>query len=99
VAGLYWQGFYWQGYISDLKAKTLDFEDILSNIKTSELEGNKARARDGQPTIQTIGWVGTPFCRAPTRPCATARFSQSLAPAASFSMRMPWSWAVMAMSI
>jgi uncharacterized membrane-anchored protein len=50
-----------EGYVKDEDAKDMDYDDLLKEIKDSEVEENKQRKENGYEPIYTIGWASKPF--------------------------------------
>jgi uncharacterized membrane-anchored protein len=49
------------GYVKDDDAEDIDYNELLNEIKVSQIEENKERAAGGYDTITIIGWAATPF--------------------------------------
>jgi len=48
------------GYVSDADAATIDYDDLLQNIKDSISESNTERQKQGFPTVTLVGWASAP---------------------------------------
>ncbi len=49
------------GYVSDENADTLDYEDLLSQMKEDTRNSSKQRVQQGYEPIELIGWAAKPF--------------------------------------
>lgn len=49
------------GFIQDEDAKTLDYAELLADMKQGTLDNNTARAEQGFPAIELVGWARPPF--------------------------------------
>jgi uncharacterized membrane-anchored protein len=49
------------GYVSDENADTLDYDELLSQMKEDTLESSKQRVQQGYEPIKLIGWASKPF--------------------------------------
>lgn len=49
------------GYIDDEDAQELDYAELLEQMQTDTKESNKARAAEGYPTMELVGWAVSPF--------------------------------------
>lgn len=49
------------GYVKDDEADKINYNDMLKEIKESEVESNKKRTEQGYEPIHFIGWAETPF--------------------------------------
>lgn len=49
------------GHVKDDDAEDIDYTELLSDMKKSELEGNSERAKSGYPSIEIIGWAQAPY--------------------------------------
>ncbi len=47
-------------YVSDKDAETTNYDEYLQEIQKGEPDTNKAREKDGYPTMQTVGWAQPP---------------------------------------
>ncbi|MBB3591419.1 putative membrane-anchored protein [Rhizobium sp. BK529] len=48
------------GYVSDADAQTIDYDELLQNIKDSIAEKNAERQKQGFPTVTLFGWASAP---------------------------------------
>ncbi|MCP4490225.1 MAG: DUF2167 domain-containing protein [Gammaproteobacteria bacterium] len=49
------------GYVSDENADSIDYDDLLSQMKDDTEASSKERARHGYESIQLIGWAAMPY--------------------------------------
>ncbi len=49
------------GYINDEDAKKIDYDDLLSQMKSDADATNKEREKLGYPSINLVGWASEPF--------------------------------------
>jgi uncharacterized membrane-anchored protein len=49
------------GYVSDENADTLDYDDLLSQMKEDTSVSSKQRVQQGYEPIELIGWASEPF--------------------------------------
>jgi len=49
------------GYISDEDANDIDYDEMLEELKSDEIEQNKLRQESGFPSINIVGWATTPY--------------------------------------
>ncbi len=49
------------GYVSDENADTLDYSDLLSQMKEDTRDSSKQRVQQGYEPIELIGWASEPF--------------------------------------
>jgi len=54
------------GYVSDENADSLDYDDLLSQMKDDTRESSKERVRKGYTGIELIGWAAEPYYDANT---------------------------------
>ena len=50
-----------EGYINDDDAADLDYGDLLKEMQTDTRDANPARAQEGYPTVELMGWASPPF--------------------------------------
>jgi len=50
-----------EGYINDDDAVDLDYNDLLKEMQSDTRDANPARAQEGYPTVELIGWASPPF--------------------------------------
>lgn len=55
------------GYIDDDDAKSLDYDELLKQMKEDTQAGNSERKKLGYPAIDFIGWASAPFYDANTK--------------------------------
>ena len=48
------------GYVSDADASTIDYAELLTQLRQGEEQDNQARAADGYATINLVGWAQQP---------------------------------------
>lgn len=48
------------GYVKDEDAESLDYDELLEQMKKDAAEANKLRAEKGYPTVELIGWAARP---------------------------------------
>lgn len=48
------------GYVNDADAKTLNYDKVLSDMKTETVDANKARREEGFEPITLVGWAEPP---------------------------------------
>jgi uncharacterized membrane-anchored protein len=49
------------GHVKDDDAAKLDYDDLLKEIQSAEVEENKERQKLGYPTLHTAAWAARPF--------------------------------------
>ncbi|MDQ0110405.1 putative membrane-anchored protein [Chitinophaga terrae (ex Kim and Jung 2007)] len=49
------------GYIKDDDAEKINYDDLLKDIRESEVESNKERVKEGYEPIHLVGWAQHPF--------------------------------------
>lgn len=49
------------GYVKDEDADKLDYDQMLKDLKESEIDENKEREKEGYGPIHTLGWATKPF--------------------------------------
>jgi uncharacterized membrane-anchored protein len=49
------------GYVKDEDSEDIDYEELLTNMKTETSEANTERLKLGYPNIQLIGWASKPY--------------------------------------
>jgi len=49
------------GYVSDEDADSLDYTDLLKQMKKDTAEASKERVKQGYETIELVGWASPPF--------------------------------------
>ena len=49
-----------EGYVSDEEASTIDFDQMLQDMKDGSAEENEARREAGYPTVELVGWASPP---------------------------------------
>lgn len=49
------------GYIDDEDAEDIDYDDLLSEMKSDMKESNKQRVQMGYGTVDLLGWAAKPF--------------------------------------
>ncbi|MFK7806948.1 MAG: DUF2167 domain-containing protein [Saprospiraceae bacterium] len=50
-----------EGYIDDADAKDIDYDELLSTIKSETEAMNEVRLENGYPEVHVIGWASPPF--------------------------------------
>lgn len=50
-----------EGYIDDEDAQDLDYSELLEQMQSDTQDNNEARAAEGYPTMQLLGWAVPPF--------------------------------------
>lgn len=50
-----------EGYVADDDAKSIDYDEMLANMKESTLAGNEDRTKAGYDSITLIGWASPPY--------------------------------------
>lgn len=48
------------GYVSDEDANTIDYDELLSDIQSSQIENNRWREQNGYEPIEIVGWAESP---------------------------------------
>ena len=48
------------GYVKDNDAAKLNYDDLLKQMKSESTNSNKARQKEGYPTVELIGWATKP---------------------------------------
>jgi len=49
------------GYVKDDDADDIDYDDMLEQLKTDQIEENKLRSQMGYDPIEVIGWASQPY--------------------------------------
>ncbi|PQJ12846.1 DUF2167 domain-containing protein [Flavipsychrobacter stenotrophus] len=49
------------GYVKDEDADKINYDDLLKNVQGEEAENNKARAKEGYPSIHLLDWAAKPY--------------------------------------
>ena len=49
------------GYVSDEDADSLDYDELLEQMKASVAASNKEREEQGYESLQLVGWAETPY--------------------------------------
>lgn len=49
------------GYVKDGDADKIDYDDLMKDIRKSEAEANKERAKEGYESIHMLGWAEKPY--------------------------------------
>jgi len=49
------------GYVKDDDADKIDYDDLMKNMKTEEVDDNKQRVKEGYQPAYLIGWAAKPF--------------------------------------
>jgi len=50
-----------EGYINDDDAADLNYDDLLKEMQQDTRDANPARAQEGYPTVELVGWASPPF--------------------------------------
>jgi len=48
------------GYVKDDDARSINYDDLLKQMQEDTSEGNKARKKEGYPTVDLLGWAEQP---------------------------------------
>jgi uncharacterized membrane-anchored protein len=48
------------GYVKDDDAAKLNYDDLLKKMRSAAAESNKARVKEGYPSVELIGWAAKP---------------------------------------
>jgi uncharacterized membrane-anchored protein len=54
------------GYVSDADAKTIDYDELLSQMQADTAEASKEREKEGGATVALVGWAKRPYYDAAT---------------------------------
>jgi uncharacterized membrane-anchored protein len=54
------------GYVKDDDASKINYDDLLKKMQAGVAESNKARKREGYPTVELLGWAAPPHYDAAT---------------------------------
>lgn len=49
------------GYVKDDDANSIDYEELLAEMKKSMQEANEERTKNGFPTMDIVGWASKPY--------------------------------------
>ncbi|RYG44155.1 MAG: DUF2167 domain-containing protein [Chitinophagaceae bacterium] len=49
------------GYVNDEDAESIDYDEILKEMKTDQVESNKQRQAAGVATMEIVGWAAKPY--------------------------------------
>jgi uncharacterized membrane-anchored protein len=49
-----------EGYVKDDDANSINYGDLLKKMQADTAEENKERAKDGEPTLDLVGWAEPP---------------------------------------
>lgn len=49
------------GYVSDKDADSINYDDLLKDMKESTAENNKDRQKQGFQTVELVGWAAAPY--------------------------------------
>ena len=54
-------GYEQEGYVSDEDADSIDYDEMLAQMKAGTAEENEQRVAQGFAAIELVGWASTPF--------------------------------------
>lgn len=54
-------GYEEEGYVSDTDADKIDYDELLSQMKTDVAEASEQRVRQGLEPIELVGWASKPY--------------------------------------
>ena len=67
------------GYVKDDDAAKINYTDLLKQMQADTREGNKAREKQGYPSVELVGWGTPPHYDAQTKKLYWQRRSRSVA--------------------